>query len=208
MKNFLFILLVLSTFLPIFGQEMSPAISCYRDGCLKMAHAIEAKDKYLMYDAKELFAKLSLSSFDDVVPADDITKQTEKAPMIYFVPSFADSLLLYDFVLVDLDPASILRKGDNNDLILMHRTVPARTTLTYRTIGVGDCEMMLFTMPGGNLRLEVSDVSAGKSCSGEISYGGCVSWAKWFMPQIGDILFKIENLNDNDATFVVAVNPN
>ena len=205
MKKLLLSLISLVSMLTMFGKEMSIPMAVYRDGCIKMGQAIANHDRYLMYDAKDLFAQVNLSSFDDVEPADDSTAFLQKAPTILFTPEYADTLLINDFTMIELDPANMIRKGEGS-LYLMHHTIPGGTTLSYKACGIDDCEMIVVTLPGHQLSLNVTNLSTGENYEGIVSGEGCASWVRWQMSTMGEYLFKIKNEGTSDAPFVVAVN--
>ena len=89
---------------------MSGPMADYRNGCLKMLEAMEEKDKYDLYEAKEWFGRVKVSTWQDVVAADTGVKEADKVPEVYFDAEFADSLLRHNFDFVPLD--EIWEKSD------------------------------------------------------------------------------------------------
>lgn len=189
---------------------MSGPMADYRNGCLKMLEAMEEKDKYDLYEAKEWFGRVKVSTWQDVVAADTGVKEADKVPEVYFDAEFADSLLRHNFDFVPLDEISLMREVDgvgDADLLVMNKAVPAHGTLEFKAMGSGQCQLMLLSAQGAGLTLTVVETATGKEYAGKAEPDGRVACVEWNMgEEEGVFLFRIENRADRKASFVVAVN--
>ena len=208
MRKIFFLLAAFLGVQNIWAQSMSEAMTSYRDACLKMLEGIGKNyDKYILWEAVEMYDNVRISWFaeSDYMPKDMETLHDELPPALYFVPEFADSLIVTGG-LVSLDEISAVR-GRDFDVCILHKGIKAKGTLVYEAAGAGDCEMMVLGETGADLKLTITDLSSGTVHEGGREYGGMVSCVNWTMPATGaGFLFKIENCSDHDISMVIAVN--
>lgn len=208
MKKIFLLLLSILGIQCVRAQSMSDTMMFYRDACLKMLEGIEKNnDKYILWEAIEMYGKLRLFGLSEteIMPVDSATTHNELSPRLYFVPEFADSLIVSGR-LVEIDEISAIR-GKDYDVCVLHKGAKARGTLAYKATGYGECEMMVLGETGADLKLTITDLSSGTVYEGGREYGGMVSCVNWTMPATGaGFLFKIENCSDHDISMVIAVN--
>ena len=192
-----------------FCQTLSETMKAYRDACFKMLEGIDHNfDKYILWDAIDLYNKVKITEFSeqDFEPIDTMTTCNEVKPRIYFIPEYADSLILAG-TLVEIDNISILRKGEDFDVQILHKGIKANTSVSYRSAGQDDCEMIVIGESGANIKLTIEDVKTGATYEGIQENHGQLSYVIWRLPsELSQFIFKIDNLSDKDVSIVIAVN--
>ena len=179
---------------------MSGPMADYRNGCLKMLEAMEEKDKYDLYEAKEWFGRVKVSTWQDVVAADTGVKEADKVPEVYFDAEFADSLLRHNFDFVPLDEISLMREVDgvgDADLLVMNKAVPAHGTLEFKAMGSGQCQLMLLSAQGAGLTLTVVETATGKEYAGKAIATSKASFATRFRTLLTAPLNNAPKTNKN-----------
>ena len=191
------------------AQALSETMKTYRNACLKMLEGIDHNfDKYLLWDAIDLYNKVKITEFSeqDFTPVDTLTIYNEVNPKFYFIPEYADSLIRYGS-LVEIDNISILRKGEDYDVQILHKGIKANSSVAYKSVGQNDCEMIVIGESGANVKLTIENVSTGASYVGLAENNGQLSYVIWHLPSEGsEFIFKVDNLSDKDVTIVIAVN--
>ena len=88
------------------GETLPSVMRNYMIACKTMNEALANQDKSLMESALEMLDNLEVSAIPDeyirITPTDD-----RISPKIYFLPEYADRLLLNDFIIAELDEASL-----------------------------------------------------------------------------------------------------
>lgn len=208
--------LLLSIFILLAGQPtlaqpqpMSDKMTTYRDACLKMLDGINQDfDKYILWDAIDLYNQVRITEFndEDYVPIDSSVVYYELPPKIFFTPEYTDSLIIAG-TLVDIDDISILRKGEDFDIQILHKGIKANGSVAYKSAGFDDCEMMVVGNLGANIKLTITDLTTGVSHEGTQENDGMVSYVIWGLPAEGsEFVFRIDNLSDDDVSIVIAAN--
>ena len=184
---------------------MSEAMKNYRSACLTMLDAIEKKDRYILYDAQDLF------SLNDIIPLsdndislDDVTlAQYEMKPTILFNREYTDSLLAHNFSPIDIDDIHENRKGDGS-IYTYHKAIAPQGTLSYSVTGYDDCELMVLTDSGKKLDVTLTDNNANTYTS-DVQNNGQISFISWKMESLGKYVFTIKNPLENPVSFVIAI---
>lgn len=205
----LIISLLFGILIPIRAEKWSEAMATYLEGCRQMRQAIEKNDISLLTDAKLTFKPLTLSEFsdNDYWAVEDSDPGVVKAPIIYFTPDFAEELVKKGVITLDnVEFSHLMRKGDDNDLNLIHGTIEPNSRITYKSLSRADCEMLLFSMSDSKLELEVTDVEGKKVKCDKLDKG--TAWiACWEMPDDPtNYTFTIINKGKKASPFVVAIN--
>lgn len=209
MKRTILSLLILCGFQSIYSQSLSKTMIAYRDACLKMLEGINHNfDKYILWDAIDLYNKVKITEFSDVdyISVDTTMVHNEISPNILFIPEYADSLIKCG-ELVDIDNISILRKGEDYDVQILHKGLKAMKSIAYKSVGQDDCEMMVLGETGSIVKLTITDVGSGIVYEGIQENNGMSSYVIWHLPSNGsEFIFKIDNLSEKDISIVIAVN--
>ena len=188
-------------------SELSETMTTYRDGCLKMLEALRQQDKFSMYEAKELFARVDIDWLK--VPLRDPAMEADAdKPDIWFCTEYADRLLRNNFEFIRVDEASPLRTFATADLLVLHQTVRPGKSLEYAVPDVsGHCEAMLLAASGDGLLLSVTDSGNGRTYEGHTDRSTACSSVVWEMsaPE-REIILKVENPSDEAVSFVLAIN--
>lgn len=185
--------------------KLSVPMETYRDGCLKMLEAIREKDKFDLYEAKELLNKVQLGDWTEALPAGNAGGTD---PLLYFDAQFADSLIRHNFDFVAMDDMSQMRGKDGldgADLLVLNRAVAPRGVLEYRAGGSGRCELMVVAEKAEALKLTVTDADSGQVYEGTPAGGGRARAVVWDLPEDGMFTVRVENGSDETVSLVVAV---
>ena len=200
------IALALCSLLPTNAQstDRSTKMTEYGNGCRKLLEGIANKDKYALYEAKEELGKLNLEVID---PICEEGSKGEGKPLIMFCPEYADAMIKSNFLLQSLDDISIMRAGDDSDLLVFHKSVSAHGTLTYEWEGCGKCELMLVGKANDKLKVSITDTTSGKQYMALPDEEGGVSYVAWEMGTAdGTYSIHIENTSDELVSFAIALN--
>lgn len=184
---------------------LSEPMETYREGCLKMLEAIREKDKFDLYEAKELMGQVHLGDWTEAQPADNAGGI---APSLYFDAQFADSLIRHNFDFVAMDDVNQMRGEDGAeyaDLLVLNRAVPPRGTMEYRATGSGHCELMVVAEQAQALKLTVTDADSGQVYEGVAADDGRTRSVVWNLPDAGMFVVRVENGSDREVSLVVAV---
>ena len=184
---------------------LSRPMETYREGCLKMLEAIREKDKFDLYEAKELMGQVHLGDWTDARPADNAGGTN---PTLYFDAQFADSLIRHNFDFVAMDDADQMRGEDEAeyaDLLVLNRAVPPHGTMEYRATGSGHCELMVVAEEAQALKLTVTDADSGQVYEGAAAGDGRTRAVVWTLPDGGMFVVRVENGSDREVSLVVAV---
>ncbi len=191
------------------AQTPSKPMATYRDACVKLLSGIDNHfDTYDLGDALDLFKQVRITEFleSDYNAADSATIFNEAKPTILFAPEYADSLLR-NHMLIDLDNISIMRKGEDFDVQLLHKGIKAGKTVCYQSAGQDLCELLVVGESHAKIKLIVTNLENKKEYVGTFERDGSISYAQWTMPSIGGKFeFKIKNESDKDVSVVIAVN--
>ncbi len=209
MNRIILSLLIICSIQDANAQALSETMKTYRNACLKMLEGIDHNfDKYLLWDAIDLYNKVKITEFSeqDFEPVDTLTIYNEVKPKIYFIPEYADSLIQHG-TLVEIDNISILRKGEDYDVQILHKGIKAKSSVAYKSAGQDNCEMIVLGESGANIKLTIENVSSGATYDGYVENNGQISYVTWHLPSEGsEFIFKIDNLSDKDVSIVIAVN--
>ena len=192
-----------------FAQQLSDKMTTYHDACLKMLDGInQGFNKYILWDAIDLYNQVRITEFndEDYVPVDSSVVYNEVPPKILFTPEYADSIIVAGS-LVDIDDISILRKGEDFDIQILHKGLKANGSIAYISAGFDDCEMMVVGNSGANIKLTITDLTTGVSYEGTQENDGMISYVLWSLPaEDSEFVFRIDNLSDDDVSIVIAAN--
>lgn len=188
-------------------KQLSAPMNAYKDACLKMQEGIaQGFDSDLLLDAIDMFQKVEIIPFDeaDYHASDSVTAKNEAMPKIWYIPEYADKLILTK-QLVKLDDISIMR-GDF-DIQVLHKGIKPYGKISYISAGCDHCEMLVVSEKDSNIRLTVKDTSKDIEYKGVSGKTRNVSWVVWDMPaEGGEFIFSVENLSDKEVSLVIAVN--
>ena len=193
-----------------FAQEMgkmglSPALRNYMIACNSMNTAVREKDKTLMESALEMLDNLNIS----LIPKESIhcdDSNNEIKPNIFYLPEYADKLLLDDFIITDLDEASLLRDTFiDQDVLVSHHGLKGNGRASYEIEGSGKMELLVISNGSNAPSIQIIDNQSNKEYK-DFQTSGNSSWIVWNMNQEGTFKLSITNNDDRDATFVIALN--
>ena len=208
MKRLIIIVTLVCSYFMSNAQALSKPMQDYKCACLKLVEGINSDfDKYILSDAIDLFRKVKITEIPDelCVPVENNT-DAEILPKIYFVKAYADSLIRAQKI-VELDNISIVNKGEDNDIFIKHKGIKAHTSVSYKSIGNGSCEMMIIGYPSSSLSLNIRDITSDNVYHGRTEDSTNVTYCIWTLPKNDtEFIFTIENLSDADATVVIAIN--
>lgn len=209
MKNFLFALFVVMVALNTNAQTPSKPMATYRDACVKLLSGIDNDfDTYYLGDALDLFKKIRITEFSeaDYNAVDSTTISNETNPTILFVPEYADSLIR-NHMLIDLENISIMRKGEDYDVQILHKGIKAGKTVCYQSAGQDFCELLVVGESKAKIKLTVTNLENKEQYVGVFERDGSIAYTQWMMSSVGGRFeFKIENETDKDVSIVIAVN--
>ena len=211
MRKIVFILFLLIAGPLIYAQELPHAFKTYLEGCQLMTKAIETRDFATLTDAKLQFSHLRLTAFpiDILRPADEESQSHILPAKIYYTIAYANDLIANKvFEIDDIKYAHMMRdEGDGEyDLQIWNASIEPRSKVTFTSLALDDCEMMLYTPESDQLRLEVWD-NSGKKVESVSFDSGRVWFAGWMMPDTPESYrFSISNEGNKTATFVIAIN--
>lgn len=193
-----------------FAQEMgeldlSPALRNYMIACNTMNNAVREKDKTLMESALEMLDNLNISLIpNESIHCDD--SDNEIKPNIFYLPEYADKLLLDDFIITDLDEASLLRDTFiDQDVLVSHHGLKGKGLASYEIEGSGKMELLVTSNGNKAPSIQIIDNQNNKEYK-DFQTSGNSSWIIWDMDQEGIFKLTITNNDDRDATFVIALN--
>ncbi len=193
-----------------FAQEMgelglSPALRNYMIACNSMNNAVREKDKTLMESALEMLDNLNIS----LIPKESIhcdDSNNEIKPNIFYLPEYADKLLLDDFIITNLDEASLLRDTFiDQDVLVSHHGLKGNGKASYEIEGSGKMELLVTSNGSNAPSIQIIDNQNNKEYN-NFQTSGNSSWIVWNMDQEGTFKLSITNNDDSDATFVIALN--
>lgn len=193
-----------------FAQEMdkmglSPALRNYMIACNTMNNAVREKDKTLMESALEMLDNLSIS----LIPNESIhcnDGNNEIKPNIFYLPEYADKLLLDDFIITDLDEASLLRDTFiDQDVLVSHHGFKGKGVASYEIEGSGKMELLVTSNGNKAPSIQIIDNQNNREYK-NFQTSGNSSWIVWNMDQEGIFKLTITNNDESDATFVIALN--
>lgn len=191
------------------AQTPSKSMATYRDACVKLLSGIDNDfDTYDLGDALDFFKKVRITEFSatDYHAVDSTTIANETKPTILFVPEYADSLIR-NHMLIDLDNISIMRKGEDFDVQLLHKGIKAGKTVCYQSAGQDLCELLVVGESHARIKLIVTNLENKEEYVGTFERNGSISYTQWTMSSNGGRFeFKIENESDKDVSIVIAVN--
>ena len=209
MKKKVLSVIVFFVAITVYAQTPSAPMSIYRDACVKLLEGIDNNfDTYDLGDALDLFKKVRITEFSiaDYYAVDSITIANETAPKILFVPEYADSLIR-NHILIDLDNISIMRKGEDYDVQILHKGIKAGKTVSYQSVGQDFCELLIVGESDAKIKLTVINIENNEIHKGSTERNGSISYTQWNMPATGGKFeFKIENETEKDVSIVIAVN--
>ena len=193
-----------------FAQEMgelglSPALRNYMIACNTMNNAVREKDKTLMESALEMLDNLNISLIpNESIHCDD--SNNEIKPNIFYLPEYADKLLLDDFIITNLDEASLLRDTFiGQDVLVSHHGLKGKGKASYEIEGSGKMELLVTSNGSNAPSIQIIDNQNNKEYY-NFQTSGNSSWIVWNMDQEGTFKLSITNNDDSDATFVIALN--
>lgn len=193
-----------------FAQEMgemslSPALRNYMIACNSMNNAVREKDKTLMESALEMLDNLNIS----LIPKESIhcdDSNNEIKPNIFYLPEYADKLLLDDFIITNLDEASLLRDTFiDQDVLVSHHGLKGNGKASYEIEGSGKMELLVTSNGNKAPSIQIVDNQNNKEYK-DFQTSGNSSWIIWDMDQEGIFKLTITNNDESDATFVIALN--
>lgn len=190
-----------------YGQEMtlSSGMRNYMIACSTMSNAVRDKDKTLMESALEMLDNINIS----LIPQESIhCKSTENVlkPDIFFLPEYADKLLLDNFVIADLDESSLLRDVMiDPDILVSHHAIKGKGSASFEIDGAGKMELLVTSDGKTAPVIHVFDRQNGKEYK-NYNTSGNSSWMIWHMENGGFFDLTVENNDDDDVTFVIALN--
>lgn len=209
MKYFLFALFAVMVALNTNAQTPSKPMAIYRDACVKLVSGIDNNfDTYDLGDALDLFKKVRITEFSeaDYNAVDSTTISNETNPTILFVPEYADSLIR-NHMLIDLENISIMRKGEDYDVQILHKGIKAGKTVCYQSAGQDFCELLVVGESKAIIKLTVTNLENKEQYVGVLDRDGSIAYTQWMMSSVGGRFeFKIENETDKDVSIVIAVN--
>lgn len=191
------------------AQSVTGAMKKYLDGCVAMREAIENNDVPALTDAKLLLSKVELSCYseDDFTPVDADSKANIGAPKILFTPGFANELVKKGIISIkeDVGDAHLMREVPG-ELQLWHASIKPRSEASFTSMGVDDCQMLLFSLSDSKLKLIVEDQNGVARCWNPLNDNA--AWlATWTMPaHPSEFKFTVINEGDTLASFVIAIN--
>jgi hypothetical protein len=181
---------------------LNSELALFQHGCVKLLESIKAQDKYTLYDAQELLSKVRLTPLEETTLL--AGKENIVLPTIWYLPSFADSLALHNFSLVNLDPIHQLRDS-HAKVAVMHVGLREKSTVTYRTYGSGKCQILVIGSGDGPIHLESNDFGVGKKYQGQsVNHNPASSFVAWEMDDERDYDFTISNLSASETSLVIA----
>lgn len=193
-----------------FAQEMgelglAPALRNYMIACNTMNNAVREKDKTLMESALEMLDNLNISLIpNESIHCDD--SNNEIKPNIFYLPEYADKLLLDDFIITNLDEASLLRDTFiGQDVLVSHHGLKGKGKASYEIEGSGKMELLVTSNGSNAPNIQIIDNQNNKEYN-NFQTSGNSSWIVWNMDQEGTFKLSITNNDDSDATFVIALN--
>lgn len=193
-----------------FAQEMdkmglSPALRNYMIACNTMNNAVREKDKTLMESALEMLDNLNIS----LIPNESIhcnDSNNEIKPNIFYLPEYADKLLLDDFIITDLDEVSLLRDTFiDQDVLVSHHGLKGKGVASFEIEGSGKMELLVTSNGNKAPSIQIIDNQNNREYK-NFQTSGNSSWIVWNMDQEGTFKLTITNNDESDATFVIALN--
>ena len=187
MKNFLFALFVVMVALNTNAQTPSKPMATYRDACVKLLSGIDNDfDTYYLGDALDLFKKIRITEFSeaDYNAVDSTTISNETNPTILFVPEYADSLIR-NHMLIDLENISIMRKGEDYDVQILHKGIKAGKTVCYQSAGQDFCELLVVGESKAKIKLTVTNLENKEQYVGVFERDGSIAYTQWMMSSVG-----------------------
>lgn len=208
MKNLYTIIIIIAIFFPIrsiAAQTLSDNLRNYLHACMTMKEAMVSHDKRKMQSALSMFDELNIAQIPNE-SIDSANNCDEVKPSVFFIPEFADNMLLNNFVIADLDEVSMLRDVLMlPDVSVSHHGIKAGGSITYQIAGGGHMELLVITDGKESPEIRVVDKVNGKEFN-DYSIDGSSSWLVWDMEKEGFFELSVINKNDSDATFVIAIN--
>lgn len=185
-------------------SEISESLMNYRNACEMMKFAINSKDKDKMHQALQMFDNLSVSPLAE--ESYNLSGSYSVKPSVYYLADFADYLLLNDFIIADLDEASLLRDTSiSPDVSVIHTGIDAGKSISIDLEGDGEMNLMVLSSESIAPSIKVTDLSSG-AVYDNFKIDGDSSFLSWNMTGLGKFILSVENLDDITATFVIALN--
>ena len=132
-----------------------------------------------------------------------------------FLPFDVDNMITNDFVSVEINSASLLRdKKKKSNCKYAIRTLPPKEKRTYKTFGANDIEMFVVAENGGLINMYVHalernfemEIVNETFLSDTAPEGKPYAQLKWNMYYSGDIEVTVENMTDNEVSFILVRN--
>lgn len=206
-KLILTVFIALTSVVAVSAQEMSEAMKLYLSGCVAFRDAVEHNDFPALTDAKLALSELELEKFleCDYTIADDDSRAALSSPKIIFTPEFAAEMIRKGIISIEEDAEDVYTMRGNPELHVLHASIAPRSRASFSSMGMDDCEMLLFAMSDSSMQLSVE--SAGVPAQVSPLAEGAAWFATWNMPsELAEYTFTVINNGDKPATFVIALN--
>ncbi len=165
---------------------------------------MSSKSKDDMHKALSMFDMLDVSSLSD--ESYTIINGKDIKPTVYYLAGYADYLLLNDFVIAELDDASLLRDASlSPEVSVIHCGIKANDALTLEIEADGHMELMVLSSGNNPPVIRVTDLTNGVEYN-DYAKDASSSYLSWDMGNEGQFLLYIENSDDEDSTVVIAMN--
>lgn len=191
------------------AQTVTGPMKQFLDGCVAMREAIENNDVPALTDAKLLLSRVKLSNFsdEDFTPVDAASKANIGAPKIMYTPEFANELVKKGIISIKEDAYDAhLMRETSCELQLWHASIKPQSEASFTSVGVDDCQMLLFSLSDSKLKLIVEDQNGVARCWNPLNDNA--AWlATWTMPaHPSEFKFTVINEGETPASFVIAIN--
>lgn len=205
----LLIVIVASGAAQMCAQTVTGAMKQYLDGCVAMREAIENNDVPSLTDAKLLLSKTRLSNLseDDFTAVDAASKSNIGAPKILYTSEFANALVKKGIISIKEDARDAhLMRETSGDLQVWHASIKPKSEASFVSMGVDECQMLLFSLSDSKLKLKVEDQNGVAKSWNPLNDSS--AWVStWTMPSDpSEFKFTIINDGDSEASFVIAIN--
>lgn len=203
MKKILIVAALMLTAVAAGAHTPSEKMRDYLEGCRKMLSAIEHDNLGELADAKMEFAKVTIVPFEDFTPVDDASRNAVGEPEIIYTPEYATQLVKSGKITREARELPHAMRADDYDLQVWNATIAPHSTASFRAVGTGYCEMMIFSSNRNDLKLEITTPDDEFEAS-KIS-NAPASFVSWDMEE-GEFIFTVTNGGDKADSFVIAIN--
>lgn len=206
-KIILTIALLTGAIASVSAQEMSEGLANYLDACRSLLKGIETKSFEPITDARLGFREVSCGSLDEssFVVADEKSRESLALPKILFTKDFAEDLIKSGVINVDNYISAHAMRETFPEVNLYHASIKPHSSATFNVEAAEDCETLLISPSGSNLRLVCKD-HEGKTAESKSLEGNSIWYSSFTLPaEISSATYTVINDGDEETTFVIAL---